>query len=35
LPPGQSQPFLLTFEGISTQWNHQYPEIEIADVVVK
>ena len=35
LAPGQSQPFLLTFEGISTQWNHQYPGIEIADVVVK
>jgi hypothetical protein len=35
LSPGQSTPFRLTFEGISAQWNHQYPEIHIADVAVK
>jgi len=35
LAPGQSQPFRLTFEGISTQWNHQYPEIRITDAKVK
>jgi hypothetical protein len=35
LAPGQSQPFRLTFEGISAQWNHQYPEIQITDVTVK
>jgi hypothetical protein len=35
LPPGRSSPFRLTFEGISAQWNHQYPEIHIADVAVK
>lgn len=35
LNPGQSKPFRLTFEGISAQWNHQYPDIQIADVAVK
>jgi hypothetical protein len=35
LPPGQSSPFRLTFEGISAQWNHQYPEIHVTDVGVK
>lgn len=35
LAPGQSQPFRLTFESISAQWNRQYPEIQITDVVLK
>ena len=35
LTPGQSKPFRLTFESISTQWNHQYPELEISEVVAK
>jgi len=35
LAPGQGQPFRLTFEGISAQWNHQYPEIRITDVTTK
>jgi hypothetical protein len=35
LGPGQSKAFRLTFEGISAQWNHQYPEIQITDVTVK
>jgi len=35
LAPGQSKPFRLTFEAISAQWNHQYPEIQITDVAVK
>jgi Protein of unknown function (DUF2393) len=35
LAPGQSKPFRLTFEGISAQWNHQYPEIQVRDVAVK
>jgi len=35
LSPGQSKPFRLTFEGISAQWNHQYPEIQITDVTEK
>ena len=32
LGPGQSKPFRLTFESISAQWNHQYPDIQITDV---
>jgi len=35
LPPGQSKPFRLTFEGISTQWNHEYPALKVTDVTVK
>jgi hypothetical protein len=35
LAPGQSQTFRLTFEGISAQWNHQYPEIQVTDVAVR
>ena len=35
LGPGQSKPFRLTFEGISTQWNHEYPELKVVDVIVK
>jgi len=35
LAPGQTQPFRLTFDTISQQWNHQYPNIKITDVTVK
>ena len=35
LGPGQSQPFRLTFDSISAQWNHQYPVIRITDVALK
>jgi heme/copper-type cytochrome/quinol oxidase subunit 2 len=35
LGPGQSKTFQLTFEGISAQWNRQYPEIQVTDVTVK
>jgi hypothetical protein len=35
LGPGQSCTFRLTFEGISAQWNHQYPEIQVTDVAAK
>jgi len=35
LAPGQSAPFRLIFERISTQWNHAYPEIKVTDVAVK
>jgi hypothetical protein len=35
LGPGQSQPFRLTFDHISAQWNRQYPEIRITDLTVK
>ncbi len=35
LGPGQSQTFRLTFERISAQWNHAYPDIRVTDVTVK
>jgi|SRR5690242_3179295 hypothetical protein len=35
LAPGQTKPFRLTFESLSAQWNRQYPEIKVTDVVVK
>jgi hypothetical protein len=35
LPPGQSKPFRLTFENISAQWNHAYPDLQITQVSVK
>jgi Protein of unknown function (DUF2393) len=35
LAPGQGQPFRLTFENISAQWNRQYPEIRVTDVTVQ
>jgi hypothetical protein len=35
LGPGQSEPFRLTFESISAQWNHQYPEVQVTDVALK
>ena len=35
LGPGQSQPFRLTFDHISAQWNRQYPEIRVTDVTTR
>ena len=35
LAPGQSKQFRLTFEHISAEWNHAYPELRIMDVSVK
>ena len=35
LAPGKTQPFRLTFDSISQQWNRQYPEIRVTDVTVK
>lgn len=35
LNPGKTQPYRLTFDSISAQWNHQYPDIAITDVTVK
>jgi Protein of unknown function (DUF2393) len=35
LGPGQSKPFRLSFEGISAQWNRQYPDIQITDVTLQ
>ncbi len=35
LAPGQTEPFRLTFDSISAQWNRQYPELRITDVSLK
>jgi hypothetical protein len=35
LGPGQSEPFRLTFESISAQWNRQYPDIQVTDTTTK
>ncbi len=35
LAPGQSKPFRLTFENISAQWNHAYPDLRITDLKVR
>ncbi len=35
LAPGQSKPFRLTFENISAQWNHAYPDLQITQVSAK
>src|SRR5260221_133856 len=35
LAAGQSKPFRLTFENISAQWNHAYPELQITQVSVR
>jgi hypothetical protein len=35
LPPGQSKPFRLTFEHITDDWDHNYPQLQVTDVSVK
>ena len=35
LPPGKTEPYRLTFDSISAQWNHQYPDITITAVTTK
>lgn len=35
LGPGQSEPYRLTFDSISAQWNRQYPDIRVTDVTTK
>ena len=35
LDPSQSKPFRLTFEHVTADWNHEYPELRVADVSVK
>ncbi len=35
LAPGQAKAFRLTFEGISAQWNHEYPELKVTEITLK
>ena len=35
LDPSQSKSFRLTFEHVSADWNHEYPELRVTDVTVK
>jgi hypothetical protein len=35
LAPGQSEPFRLTFESISAQWNHAYPDLQVIRLTLK
>jgi hypothetical protein len=35
LAPGKSDSFRLTFEHVTADWNHEIPEAQITDVVVK
>ena len=35
LASGQGKPFRLTFEHISSDWNHAYPDLQVTDVSVK
>jgi hypothetical protein len=35
LAPGQGKPFRLTFEHISSDWNHAYPDLQVTDVSLK
>src|SRR6202162_829942 len=35
LAPVQINPFRLTFENISAQWNHAYPDLQITQVITK
>src|ERR1700733_1557322 len=35
LTPAQSEPFRLTFEHISSDWNQAYPDLQVTDVSVK
>jgi hypothetical protein len=35
LDPEQSKPFRLTFEHVTADWNHEYPELRVTDVAVK
>jgi len=35
LAPGQSKQFRLTFEHVTADWNHEYPELRVTDVSLK
>jgi hypothetical protein len=35
LAAGQSQPFRLTFEHVTADWNHEFPEMTLREVATK
>jgi hypothetical protein len=35
LTPAQSKPFRLTFEHVTADWNHEYPELHVTDVIAR
>jgi Protein of unknown function (DUF2393) len=35
LGPGQSKPFRLIFEHLSSQWNQAYPDLQVSDLTVR
>ena len=35
LPAGQRTPFRLTFEHVTDEWNHEFPELRVMDVSLK
>jgi hypothetical protein len=35
LAPAQSNPFRLTFEHVTADWNHEYPELRVTEVTAK
>lgn len=35
LAPGDNKPFRLTFENISAQWNHAYPDLQVTQVMTR
>ena len=35
LAPGQSKPFRLTFEHVTEEWNHEFPDLRVMDVSLK
>ena len=35
LAPGQSKPFRLTFEHVTEEWNHEFPELRVMDISLK
>ena len=35
LAPSQSKPFRLTFEHVTEEWNHEFPDLRVMDVSLK
>jgi hypothetical protein len=35
LAPGAGKPFRLTFEHVTAEWNHEYPELQVTNVTAK